>query len=356
MFIRNSARHKAARSAVTLLAAAGLAAWLAGSRRSHPVVGKVVLITGGSRGLGLAMAESFGRAGARLVLTARDAAELQRARTLLVERGAAPTPEHILLLPCDLTDNAATTQMIASATLLLGRIDVLINNAGIITVGPVENQPLQAFRDAMEINYFGMLHASLAVLPQMLARARDGEDPGAIVNITSIGGKVAVPHLLPYSASKFATVGWSQGLHAELASKGIRVTTVTPGLMRTGSPGKALFVGNREKEFRWFHLSASLPGVASSADHAARRILRAVESAEGELSITPQAAVAARLAQVAPAVTAGLLSLVNTFALPKPVSGQAITQGEPLPGELVSDKALRPLTVAGDRAAARWNQ
>ncbi len=341
-------RTKAVSAAVTLAAAAGLAAWIGASgRRKYPVAGKTVLITGGSRGLGLALAETFGRAGARLILTARDEQELERARQLLVERGAAPYPQAITLLPCDITDPEAVARMAARATTQLGSIDVLINNAGIITVGPAENQPLEAFREAMEVNYFGMVHATLTLLPQMLGRAE-----GAIVNIASIGGKVAVPHLLPYSASKFAAVGWSQGLHAELRSKGVRVTTVCPGLMRTGSPGKALYVGNRADEFRWFHLGASLPLVSCSADHAARRILRAVESGEGELAITPQAAIAARLAQLAPAVTSSLLSLVNSLVLPAPVEANRL----PVPGDLVSEKALRPLTAAGDRAASTWNQ
>jgi short-subunit dehydrogenase len=241
--------------------------------------------------------------------------------------------------------------MVALATGRLGGVDVLINNAGIITVGPAENQPLEAFREAMEVNYFGMVHATLAVLPQMLSRV-GLSDPGAIVNIASIGGKVAVPHMLPYSASKFAAVGWSQGLHAELRRRGIRVTTVCPGLMRTGSPGKALFVGRREDEFRWFDLGASVPLVSCSADHAARRVLRAVETGEGELAITPQAAIAARLAQLVPDFTAGVLSLVNTVLLPTPLAANRF----PVPGHLVDEKALRPLTAAGDRAATTWNQ
>ena len=352
---------KSAAVAATLVVSAAVVACLAASkRRRFPVQGKVVLITGGSRGLGLALAEAFGRAGARLVLVARDGEELARARALLVERGAAASAEHVTALVCDLTDAAATEQMIATATMLLGRIDVLINNAGIITVGPVENQPLETFREAMEVNYFGMLHATLAVLPQMLARAssRRAEDSAAIVNIASVGGKVAVPHLLPYSASKFAAVGWSQGLHAELRSKGIRVTTVCPGLMRTGSPGKALFVGDRAREFRWFHLGASLPLVSCSADHAAARILEAVETGEGELAISPQAAIAARLAQVAPALTAGLSSLVNSLLLPAPVAGNR----EPLSGDNVearprnTPKSLQAATALGDSAASHWNQ
>ena len=361
---RSGNRNRQVAAGTALAAAAGVALWMAaGRRRRFPVAGKVVLITGGSRGLGLALAETFGRAGARLVLTARDEAELERARALLVERGAASGPEYVTLLPCDLTDASAVESMIASATLLLGKVDVLINNAGIIIVGPAENQPLEAFREAMEVNYFGMVHATLAVLPQMLARARavavsqaqpgrSAPAPGTLVNIASIGGKVSVPHMLPYSASKFAAVGWSQGLHAELGRYGIQVTTVCPGLMRTGSPGKALFVGNREEEFRWFHLGASLPLVSCSADHAAERILQAVETGEGELAITPQAAVAARLAQFVPELTAGVLQLVNRWLLPEPLAENRL----PVPGDLVAEKALRPLTAAGDQAAATWNQ
>jgi short-subunit dehydrogenase len=356
---------KSRAAAAALLAAAGItAAVAAGRRRRFPVDGKVVLITGGSRGLGLALAEVFGCAGARLVLTARDEAELRRAQALLVARGAAVHADSITVLPCDLTDAAATEQMVAQATSIMGRIDVLINNAGLITVGPAENQPLEAYREAMEINYFGMVHATLAVLPQMMTRAASGSllagkrprrmrvNAGAIVNIASIGGKFAVPHLLPYTASKFAATGWSQGLRTELRRRGIRVTTVCPGLMRTGSPGKALFVGSREEEFRWFHLGASLPGLACSATHAANRILRAVETGEGELTITPQAAVAARLAQLMPSVTSALLTLANNLVLPEPVAENRL----PLPGDLVSEKALRSLTAAGDRAAGVWNQ
>lgn len=120
----------------------------------------------------------------------------------------------------------------------LSRVSVLVNCAGIITVGPVEDQPVSAFTGAMESNYYSAVYSALAVIPEMLAR---GE--GNIVNIASIGGKLAVPHLLPYTASKFALVGFSQGLHAELRSKGIRVTTVCPGLMRTGSHIQAQFTG-----------------------------------------------------------------------------------------------------------------
>ncbi len=331
-----------------LLAAAG--AWVATevvlrSWRRYPVRGKVALITGSSRGLGLALAERFARAGARVVLTARDPQELEQARSLLLGRGAA-TENDLLVLPCDLRDNDQVLGLMAEVERRWGPIDVLVNNAGIIAVGPVESQPLKAFEDAMRTNYFSMVHCTLAVLPKMLGRG-----DGSIVNITSIGGKLAFPHLLPYVGSKFAAVGFSEGLHAEVRAKGVRVTTVTPGLLRTGSPVHAEVVGVREEEFRWFNLGDSLPGVSRDAYAAADRVLRAAETGETELSITPQAALAARLGAVAPALTAAVLSLVNR-ALPAPDPSAR----KPLPGVLAQGKNLDPLTGFGREAEQRWNE
>ena len=315
------------------------------NRRRFPVRGKVVLVTGSSRGLGLALAERYARAGACVVLTARDASELQQAKHLLVERGAT-APGSLLTIPCDLRDQEEVRHLMGEISRHWGDIDVLVNNAGVISVGPVESQPLEAYRDSMESNFFSMLHTTLAVLPAMLARGH-----GSIVNITSIGGKVAVPHLLPYSASKFAAVGFSEGLHAEVRSKGVRVTTVTPGLLRTGSPVHALFVGDREREFRWFNLGASLPGVSRDAYAAAGRILRATETGETEFSITPQAALAARVAPLAPAITAAVLSLVNE-SLPGARPGQK----QPRPGSSSTKRDIRPLTGSGRAAERRWNE
>jgi NAD(P)-dependent dehydrogenase (short-subunit alcohol dehydrogenase family) len=289
---------------------------------------QVVVITGGSRGLGLALAERFGRTGAKLVLAARELEELMRARHLLLERRAVLSPDDVLLIPADLTDPTQATRLINHAIQHFGHIDILINNAGIIEVGPVENQPLAAYRRAMATNFFAALHTTHAVLPHMLERGAQPETSRpAIVNITSIGGKLAMPHMLPYTASKFALVGFSEGLHAELRHKGVRVTTVCPGLMRTGSHVQASFVGNQEKEYRWFSLAATTPIISASTQHAANRIYTAVLSGRTEITITAQAWLAARFHGLAPAATQYVASLINEFLLPAPTSTEQLTLG-----------------------------
>jgi len=309
------------------------------SRRS----GKIVLITGGSRGLGFALAQRFGRSGAKLVLAARNMDELSERRQNLLACGAVQHPEDILLIPADLGDAAQASMLVDHAISHFGRIDVLINNAGIIEVGPVENQPLAAYRRAMATNFFAALYTTHAALPHLLKR-RPGQGDAAIVNIASIGGKVPVPHLLPYVASKFALVGFSEGLHAELRHKGIRVTTVCPGLMRTGGETHAKYTGQRKKEELWFTLAAKTPVIAASVTHAANKIYKAVAAGRAEITITPQAWLAARVCGLAPATTQYLASIANQLLLPAPPTGD----------QLDLDTTLKPTDPSG--ATASTNQ
>jgi len=283
------------------LAGAGLASWLAyrvyRASTAYSFTGKTVLVTGGTRGLGLVMARQFAREGANLAVCARDAEEVQRAHHILTQLGAG-----VVARTCDLRFRDHVREFIDEVRRHFGAVDVLINNAGIISVGPVETMTLEDFHDAMAINYFAALHTILEVLPEMRQRRQ-----GRIVNVTSIGGKISVPHLLPYSASKFALVGLSEGLRAELAKDGIVVTTICPFLMRTGSPRNALFKSQHRAEYTWFTLSDSIPGVAMHAERAARKILNACRYGEAEVVLS----LPGKLAALAHGMAPGLVSDIN---------------------------------------------
>lgn len=305
---------------------------------------RVVLITGGSRGLGLELARAFGERGARLALLARDADELERAAEELKGRGI-----EVVTLPCDVMDEEQARGAVEEVVRRLGALDVLVNNAGVIDVGPLEHMQLEDFRQAMDTHFFGPLVLTLAARDPLAARKR-----GRIVNITSIGGRVSVPHLLPYTASKFALVGLSEGLRVELANEGISVTTVVPGLMRTGSPRRAEVKGQAEKEHGWFKIASSLPFLSSDAGRAARRIVRACEEGAAELYITPQAKLAAVGQATFPGLTAHLLTLVDRYLMPAAAEedGEAAQEG----AESESGWAPSPLTVLSDLAAEENNE
>jgi NAD(P)-dependent dehydrogenase (short-subunit alcohol dehydrogenase family) len=318
-------------------------------RRALELDGRVVLITGGSRGLGLALAEEFARRGARLAICARDVERLDEAYTRLTAQGAES-----LAVPCDVSDPEQVKRLVTTVEETYGRIDVLVNNAGTIMVGPLATQTTADFEMALGSMFWGPLHATLAALPGMRARG-----VGRIVNITSIGGKVSVPHLLPYTSAKFAAVGFSEGLRAELAGTGVQVVTVVPGLMRTGSHINALFKGNQRAEYTWFALGDTLPLTSMDAATAARRIVQATINGDAELTLTPQALLLARAHGLMPGLTTEILGLVNR-ALPKAATrdGAAATaESQPRLGRDSETALTRSfLTTLGRQAAATYNQ
>jgi short-subunit dehydrogenase len=258
-------------------------------------------------------------------------------------------------VPGDVSDREAVEQPIAKVTRHYGAVDVLVNNAGIIQVGPVQTMSVEDYHRALDVMFWGVVYPTLAVLPQMRARRR-----GRIVNITSIGGLVSVPHLLPYNCAKFAAVGFSEGLRAELARESISVTTIVPGLMRTGSAVNALMKGRREQEFTWFSLGASLPLVSMDAERAARQIVRAAKRGEAERILSIPAALLARFHGLFPGLTTNLLGLVNRV-LPRPgaeTPGSAPSTAER--GMDVQRRVRSPLfhfaTTWGRKAARRFHQ
>jgi short-subunit dehydrogenase len=291
---------------VRLIAAlAGLtsaAVWAVRRRRDRRrLTGEVAVVTGGSRGLGKLIAEELSRNGCRIVLCARDRAELDAAKESLEALGA-----QVLAVVCDVQDPDDLYRLVAATLERFGRIDLLINNAGIIQVAPAQELQVADFERALSIIFWGTVRTTLAVLPHMRARRH-----GRIVNITSIGGKVAVPHLLPYDCAKFATVGFSEGLRAELARDGISVTTIVPGLMRTGSDRFASFEGQAGKERRWFSTLARLPGLSMNARRAARQVVRAASRRQPERVLGIPAKLLRLSFSLLPGLAARLLAIAN---------------------------------------------
>lgn len=328
-----------------VLAAAGgvlLARSLYRRMNAYDFAGKSILITGGSRGLGLVLARRLAQEGANITICARDQQELERAREDLKQRG-----ENIFTFKCDVTNRAEVGEMIQTATDRFGGIDVLINNAGIIQVGPMEVMTLDDYKEAMNAHFWGPLYTILAVLPGMRKRGA-----GRIVNISSIGGKISVPHLVPYSASKFALVGLSEGLRSELRKDGVVVTTVCPGLMRTGSPRNAKFKSQHRQEYAWFSISDSLPATSISAERAAAKIVDACRYGDAELVISIQAKLAVLFHGVFPGVTADLLGVMNEL-LPEPGGiGELSRKGK----ESTSNWAPSVLTMLTEQAAIANNE
>ncbi len=237
--------------------------------------------------------------------------------------------------------------MVGTVIAHYGKIDVLINNAGTIVVGPLSAQTPDDFKEAMDVIFWGAVHTTLLVLPHMLERRQ-----GRIANITSIGGKIAVPHLLPYSAAKFALTGFSEGITAELAAEGVQVTTVVPGLMRTGSHLNAFFKGDNRSEYAWFGISASTPFLAMDAARAAKRIVHAIRRGDAELILGLPAKIAALAHGLAPAVTVRALAAVNRIMPGASGHGKDRHRGH----QSESTPTKSPLTAFGTRAAKRWNQ
>jgi NAD(P)-dependent dehydrogenase (short-subunit alcohol dehydrogenase family) len=283
-----------------ILSAAGVigGAWLISrvTERRYSLEGKVVLITGGSRGLGLVLARQVHREGGRLALLARHPEELARAKQ---ELGT-----DVLTIECDLREAAQIENAVRATANHFGGIDVIINNAGIIEVGPYQHMTRDDYERAMSVHFWAPYHITTAALPHLRRRSE-----ARIVNITSIGGKIAVPHLAPYCASKFAAVGFSDSLRAELAGERIYITTVAPGMMRTGSHVNAKFKGDHGAEFSWFAASAGLPLLSVSADRAAAAIFRACKRGQPFLGFPLSTKFAMAANGIAPNITARALNI-----------------------------------------------
>jgi NAD(P)-dependent dehydrogenase (short-subunit alcohol dehydrogenase family) len=307
--------------------------------------GPVALVAGGSRGLGLLIARELGRRGFLPVLWARDAEELDRAVVALGDEGI-----HAGAMVCDVRDADLVEEQLARVEDELGPIEVAVHVAGVIEVGPLASLTRAHFDDAIATMQWGPINLALALVPRMRARGR-----GRFGVIASVGGLVSVPHLLPYSTAKFAAVGFTNGLRAELAGTGVTATTVAPGLMRTGSHLRAEFTGDAAAEYAWFAPGASMPLVSMDAERAAVRIVRGILRGRSIVILTPLAKVGSRVAGVAPATTAAAMSLLARLLPDGPDRPTETVKGHTARRRLGSP-LVEWLSVWGNRAAARNNE
>lgn len=318
----------------------------------------VALVAGASRGLGLLIATELAARGHDVAICARDLEETQQGAELARERAHASSGDQagtVLAFRCDVADRDAVADMVATVERDLGPIEVMLHVAGIIQVGPAEAMTFDHFDQAVGTMLTGAVNTVWSVLPGMRAR-----DRGRIGVVTSIGGVVAPPHLLPYATAKFGAVGFTQGLAAELAGTGVSATCIVPGLMRTGSHENALFTGDRAAEYAWFASAASLPLLSTDARRAARRMVDGVLAGRPMVTLTPLAIVGSRVHGLMPATTIRVMGLTSRLLPSAPATGDTTTpvRGSAAAVRLGSTASavVDRLTVLGSRAAARLNQ
>jgi len=198
-----------------------------------------VLITGASQGIGKAIAHQFGQQGYNLVMAAREPERLTAAADEVRSRHPVAT----LPVPTDVRDPDQVATLVQAAVARFGTVDVLVNNAGIYISGPVEAFTLMDWHQVIDTNLWGYIHTIHALLPHLLERGK-----GTIVNISSIGGKVPLAYLAPYTTTKFAIDGLTQSLHTELSPKGIHVCGIYPNLIKTSFLERAIFRGVDEAD------------------------------------------------------------------------------------------------------------
>jgi NAD(P)-dependent dehydrogenase (short-subunit alcohol dehydrogenase family) len=321
---------------------------------STPQAARTAVVMGASRGLGLLVSEELLQRGFTVYGCARDEDELEGAARILA--AAVPGGRFVPRI-CDVRYHDEVTAVVEEVVDDHGGLDVAIHVAGVIQVGHADKVTLGHYHEAVDTMLFGPVHLALASVPHM----RDAGH-GRIGIVSSVGGLVAVPRLVPYSVAKFGAVGLAEGLYAELSGTGVTVTTVTPGLMRTGGHTHARFVDDAVTDYAWFAPLASLPGLSISAERAARRIVSGVLSGRPTVELTPLTIIGRRVHGLAPATTTRVMGLVSRL-LPGPSGRAADPMTEAAPAvdgstarERLSSRVVDGLSVLGDRAARRTNE
>lgn len=226
---------------------------------------KVVVITGASSGIGEAAAEQFAKKGANLVLVARRKEKLEQ-----VEKNLSKYSVKILICVCDVSDKDQVKQMADKTIETFSKIDILVNNAGFVIYGNVKELSIEDIESQMKTNYFGTIYCTKSFLPHFLK-----QNFGHIVNVASVGASFGVPGIASYCATKYAMLGFSEGLHHELHDTGVGVTVVSPIMVRT-----SLFDHPSFKNF-----TKHATGISLSSETVANAIIKASNSSRLEIVV-----------------------------------------------------------------------
>lgn len=344
------------RSVALALAAAVLARGMLRRRRRLELAGSRVLVTGGSRGLGFAAARLFVRAGAHVAICARDPEELARARARLIDeprQAGARERATIVAVRADVTDERATEAMVEEVRRELGGIDVLVNCAVEIAVGPLEAMTAKDFEQAFRGIFLALYHPTQAVVPHMRAAGR-----GRIVNVTSSAGKTPVPHASSYVVGKHATTGFSEVCAAELRKYGIRVSTVMPPPMRNGAWMNAAYKGEAEAELAWFAGALGMPLSSIDPERAARAIVEAARYGHAESTVAPISWLHLRLHALFPGLSLALAAAADRRLLPATPLGARAAPAQPAAEILTTSTSPRVQKVArqGKRVGEHYLQ
>ena len=312
----------------------------------------VALVAGASRGLGLQVCRELLARGWTVHGLARDAAALDRAHAAV----PAADAHRFHTRSVDVRTADAVADAVDRVLAQEGAVDAAFHVAGVIEVGALEGVTLGHVRDAVDTMLMGPVHLCLALLPSMRARGH-----GRIGIVSSVGGLVPVPRLVPYSVAKFGAVGLAEGLAAELSGTGVTVSSVTPWLMRTGGHEHAWFTGDRRVDHSWFTAAASLPGLSLPVERAARRIVDGVLAGRPVVRTTPWVSLVARVHGLAPATTVRAVGLAARLLPGSAPARRWQRRDRPgTPGAVVDrdhpSRVLDAVAVLGRRAAHRQNE
>jgi len=255
----------------------GLAGYFAFKRKKRQFTyqGKVVLVTGGARGLGYIMARQLVEEGAKVIICARDADQLDKAYVLLRNHGEVTYP-----YVCDITEKENIVQLAYFIKKRFGRLDVLINNTGTITINPIEQLPLNNYKKFIESHLWGPMQLVRVLIP-LLSKSREAK----IVNIFSVGGKISLAKSQPYDVNEIVHAVFYDNISRVITGKNIKLTAIYPEFKDQDLPVNLKLKGHSEQELAWSKFNESRPLISLYAENVGKQILKTAQIGKKTLTL-----------------------------------------------------------------------